>query len=210
MTESKMSQQASPDPQQDRERAATGGRITVPPQALRFEQIYVEHFAFVWRSLRRLGVPPAGIDDAAQEVFVVVHRKLSQLDVSGSLRPWLSAVVARVAKDCRRTAQRKDPRKRSAEEGPDVESIEDLHSRTPHEAMERAEAVQLLHEILDELDWPKRETFVLVELEQLGVPEVAGALGENANTVHSRLRAARIAFNQAVARKLARDRWRTQ
>ena len=47
--------------------------------AISFEEVYEAHFAFAWRSLRALGVPPASIDDAAQDVFVIVHRKLSRL-----------------------------------------------------------------------------------------------------------------------------------
>ena len=57
-----------------------------------FERVYAEHFAFVWRNLRRLGVAPAQLDDAAQEVFIVVHRRLAEVRVE-ALRPFLFGVV---------------------------------------------------------------------------------------------------------------------
>ena len=70
----------------------------------------------------------------------------------------------------------------------------------PVEAFERREASALLHRLLDELDDDKRAMLVCVELEQLTVPEAAESLGLNLNTAYGRLRAARAAFNDAVAR----------
>ena len=64
------------------------------------------------------------------------------------------------------------------------------------------------HRLLDELDDDKRAVFVLAELEQMSVPEIAEALGENVNTVYARLRAARREFEQLVSREQARDTWR--
>jgi RNA polymerase sigma-70 factor (ECF subfamily) len=69
----------------------------------------------------------------------------------------------------------------------------------------RVEAAQLLTAFLDTLDDDKRETFILAELEQMTVPEIAEAVDANVNTVYSRLRAARKAFEQTVSRIRARD-----
>ena len=74
--------------------------------------------------------------------------------------------------------------------------------------MAEREAVRTLHTILDELDDEKREVFVLAELEQMTVPEIADAVEANVNTVYSRLRAARREFDQAVLRHRAREQWR--
>ena len=76
-------------------------------------------------------------------------------------------------------------------------------SGTPADEAARAQAVRALHEILATLDEDKREVFVLAELEQMTVPEIADAISVNLNTVYSRLRAARQAFDQAVTRRLA-------
>ena len=71
------------------------------------EQWYRDHFAFVWRSARRLGVHRAQLDDAVQDVFMIVHRKLDSYEPHQSPQAWLFAITRRVAADHRRTARRK-------------------------------------------------------------------------------------------------------
>jgi RNA polymerase sigma-70 factor (ECF subfamily) len=171
--------------------------------ALSFEEIYRDHFAFVWRSAKRLGVGEASLDDVVQEVFVVVHRRLTDFEGRSSLRTWLFGITLRIARDHRRSAARKQ-----VGGAVDPDAVGTL-SAGPSESAERAEAVRLLHALLDELDDDRREIFVMTELEQLPIPEVAQALGLNVNTAYARLRAARQAFEAALARHRARDRWRT-
>jgi len=159
------------------------------------ELVYRQHFRAVWRLLRRLGVPAAQLDDAAQDVFLIVHRKLASLDPHASVRSWVFGIAVRVASEYRRRAayRRTDPFEDTvADDAPG-----------PIRERELQEAVELLHALLGELDEPKRTVYVLAELEQLSVPEIADVLGENLNTVYSRLRAARIAFEQAVAQQRA-------
>jgi RNA polymerase sigma-70 factor (ECF subfamily) len=152
----------------------------------------------MWRTLRRLGVLPAQLDDAAQDVFVIVHRRLPQFD-GRSLRGWLYAIAVRVASDYRRgAAQRRTL--------PLSETMVDP-APDPARASELADAVRLLHELLAELDEPKRTVFVLGELEELSAPEIAEALGENLNAVYSRLRAARARFDAALRRHRERSKW---
>jgi RNA polymerase sigma-70 factor (ECF subfamily) len=107
-------------------------------ERLEFDAIYREHFAFVWRSARRLGVREASLDDVVQEVFVVVHRRLSSFEGRSSLKTWLFGVTLRVVRDHRRSARRRedvadvDPDALRAEEG------------GPSEQAEKAEAVRAL------------------------------------------------------------------
>jgi RNA polymerase sigma-70 factor (ECF subfamily) len=176
--------------------AAVATEARVEP--LDFTTVYDQQFAFVWRSLRRLGVPDRLLDDAAQDVFIVVHRRLGEFEGRASIKSWLFAIARRVAHDHRRRVGRKE----RTEELPDV--IADPHTSTPAADAERNEARRVLHEILASLDDDKREVFVLAELEQMTVPEIADAIGANLNTVYSRLRAARLGFEQAVARRQAR------
>ena len=165
-----------------------------------FDSVYDEHFPFVWRSVRRLGVAEASVDDVTQEVFLVVHRRLADFEGRSSLKTWLYGVVLRVVRGHRRTLQRK-----TRPQGGELEAIEDTTAATPYESAEKAQAVRLLHALLDALDDDKREVFVLAELEQLPAPEIAEATGTNVNTVYSRLRAARREFEEAVARHRARE-----
>jgi RNA polymerase sigma-70 factor (ECF subfamily) len=166
-----------------------------------FRAVYAEYFRAIWRTLRRLGVEGAQLDDAVQDVVVVVHRRLAEFD-GRSLRGWLYAIAVRVASDYRRgTAQRRTV--------PLPETLVDP-APDPVRARELGESVRLLHELLAELDEPKRTVFVLGELEELSAPEIADALGENLNTVYARLRAARARFDEAFRRRRARDGWRAR
>jgi len=165
--------------------------------AMDFTTVYDEHFAFVWRSLRRLGVPDRLLDDAAQDVFIVVHRRLDGFEGRSSIKSWLFGIARRVAHDHRRRVGRKERTEELRE------TTADPRGATPAHDAERAEAVRVLHEILAGLDDDKREVFVLAELEQMTVPEIAEAIGINLNTAYSRLRAARLAFDAAVQRRRA-------
>lgn len=166
--------------------------------ALTLETIYAEHFEMVWRAVRRFGVPDRSLDDAVQDVFLVVHRRLDDFEGRSSLRTWLYGIARRVAHDHRRRASRKE------RDGELPESVADA-SPSPRETAEVAEAVAVLHEILAQLSDDQRDVFVLAELEQMTAPQIAEALDANVNTVYSRLRLARAAFNAAVARHTTRD-----
>ncbi|MFO0762546.1 MAG: sigma-70 family RNA polymerase sigma factor [Byssovorax sp.] len=176
--------------------------------AVDFEAIYEDHFDFVWRNLRRLGVQEAQLDDAAQEVFLVVHRRLAEFEGRSSLKTWLFGILVRVAGDCRRAVRRKSPHARSPGGAVDADSVADEAAESAHDRTARSEAVRLLHRLLDELDDDKRAVFVLAELEQMSAPEIAESLGQNLNTIYARLRAARREFEQAALRERARDTWR--
>jgi RNA polymerase sigma-70 factor (ECF subfamily) len=184
-----------------------------PPEAAgaapcAFEDLYNEHVDFVWRSLRRLGVSEAGIDDAVQDVFLVVHRRLGEFEGRSSLKTWLFGIVLRVARTQRRSVRRKSPCERAPGLLADPENVEGPRAERPDTMTEQSEAVRVLYSLLDELGDDKREVFVLAELEQMTAPEIAEALGANVNSVYSRLRAARQEFEKAVLRHRARDEWR--
>ena len=158
-----------------------------------FEAVYKQNFRGIWRTLRRLGVADAQLDDAAQDVFIVVHKKLRTFR-GGSLRAWLYAIAVRVASDYRRGAARQRTTDLSA-----ATTIADARP-DPSQHSESAQSVRLLHDLLNRLDDKKRAVFVLSELEQLTVPEIAQALNINVNTAYSRQRAARQQFEAALQR----------
>jgi RNA polymerase sigma-70 factor, ECF subfamily len=172
-----------------------------------FEAVYDQCFDLVYRNIRRLGVPDAQVDDAVQEVFLVVHRRLGDFEGRSSLKTWIFSIVARVARDARRAVRRKSPHARSADAAVDADTVPD-ESASPHERAVRSEGVRVLHRLLDQLDDDKRTALVMAELEQMSVPEIAEALGENVNTMYARLRAARREFDEAARQERARDTWR--
>jgi RNA polymerase sigma-70 factor (ECF subfamily) len=183
--------------------AGVGGRPCAPAARdappMNLAEIYAEHFDFVWRSVRRLGVPESSVDDAVQDVFVVVHRRLGEFEGRASIKTWLFAIVRRVVRD-----HRPSPRRTPAEPGT-LEALPDPASG-PLECAAQAEAARLLYRLLDELDADKREVFVLMDLEQMTAPEAAQAVGANVNTVYARLRAARRDLDAAMTRLRARAR----
>jgi RNA polymerase sigma-70 factor, ECF subfamily len=170
-----------------------------------FRQVYDEHFRFVWRSLRRLGVRESDIADTVQEVFVVVHRKLAEFEGQSKMTTWLFAISMRVARDHRRSAV---VRREIATEGAVLGEHQDPGANTAGET-ERREKQALLEEILDDMPEEQRVVFVLFELEEMSGIEIAELVGCPIGTVHSRLRLARESFRRAASRADAHDRFRT-
>ena len=163
---------------------AAGAEMAV---AHAFDTLYTLHFNFVWRSLRRLGVHPSWVEDAAQDTFLVVHRRLADLRPDASAKAFLFGIALRVARDYRRRALRKHS------VSLDVEK-EMSHLSGPFERAAKAEAVRMLEAFLATLDEDRAAVFVLSELEGMTAPEISQALGANQNTVYSRLRTARERF----------------
>jgi len=168
---------------------ATAETLPEPPT---LADIYREHFEFVWRSLRRLGVPEHAIEDAAQDVFVVVARRLADFEGRSSLRTWLFGIAIRVVRTRRRSSWRHQRKV-------DALAREPSPSADP---IARQDAQRLLLRLLDELSEDQRATYVLIELEGMTAVEVAEGLGANVNTIYTRLRAARNQLRRAAARHL--------
>jgi RNA polymerase sigma-70 factor (ECF subfamily) len=186
------------------ERALPKGVVSAASPRQSFEQIYEEHFVFVWRSSRRLGAPPADLDDVVQEIFVIAHGRLAEFEGRSSVKTWLFGIVLNVVRSHRRGLRAKHPHVLSNESRSDPEALADL-TDGPHELSAKAEAARQVDQLLEALDDDKREVFVLAELEQLTGPEMALLLDIPLNTIYSRLRLARQAFAEAAARYRTRQ-----
>lgn len=160
--------------------------------------VYRQHHAFVWRTLRCLGVADAAVDDAVQDVFLVVHRRLDEFEGRSALRTWLYEIARRVAWRHRQRAQADALR---SFELPDLHAAPDLD-----DAVARAQALEIVRVFLDRIDEDKAAVYVLAELGGLHGSEIAADLGVNVNTVHARLRAARRELERLLVRLRARDR----
>ncbi len=152
---------------------------------------------FVWRSLRRLGVPFGSVDDATQQVWLIAARKLPEIAL-GSERAFLFGTALRVASDARRRAARQR----------EVTSFESFEVVDPapraDEIIGQRQARSILDEILEHLPEELRAVFILYELEEQTAAEIAAVLGLPPGTVASRLRRARTEFEQIVKRLKAR------
>jgi RNA polymerase sigma-70 factor (ECF subfamily) len=167
-----------------------------------FAQVYEQYFDLVWASTRRLGVAQESIDDIVQDIFIVVHQRLHTLERPDAIRSWLYGIVRRTVSHYHRARRAKGAATNTRPI--DADSLE-TNMPTPFELTEQNDQVKLLEALLSELSASKREIFVLSEVEELSVPEIAQALEIPLNTAYSRLRAARQAFEEALARHLARQ-----
>lgn len=163
--------------------------------SLNLPALYLEHFDLVWRNLRRLGVPTSSLDDAVQDVFLVVHRRQEEFLGQSSTKTWILGIVLRVAHDHRRSQRRHSARVAKYAE----QTIQEEDRTCPSAHVEMREAAQLVRTILDQFGEQERNVFVLVELEEMSLREAAEATGLSLSTCQRRLAAARRAFDAALA-----------
>lgn len=168
-------------------------------KAAAFDDLYDATISSVWAALRRLGVAPSNLEDAVQDVYLAMYRRMSDFEARSSNKAWAYGFAVRVARDHHRRARRKDR---------GVELSADLAAPSeggPHAALEHAEAGRLLDELLDELTPERREVFVLVDIEGFTAVEVAELTSTKLNTVYSRLRLARQDFERRLATRRSHD-----
>jgi RNA polymerase sigma-70 factor, ECF subfamily len=165
------------------------------------ERIYEQHADFVFRSLRRLGVPERDAGDAMQEVFLTVHRTLPGFEGRCSMVTWLFTICRSVARDRRRRAYQRyevaDAALVDAE--PDTRTDLQVH-------LEHRRKLAELESILETMEEDQRLVFALFEIERMTGEEISDALSIPVGTAYSRLRLARASFRAAVARRRAAER----
>jgi RNA polymerase sigma-70 factor (ECF subfamily) len=159
-----------------------------------FPDLYAAYFGFVWRCLRGLGVPDRMLDDAAQDVFVAVHRRLPEFRGDSSVRTWIYGIVRHVALN-----QRRGERRHGGVMNFETEPASP--SPSPHERAQDHEAAEFVASFVAGLDDKKRDVFVLALLEQMTIPEVAETLAVPLNTAYTRLRTVRQEFAKALAKQ---------
>jgi RNA polymerase sigma-70 factor (ECF subfamily) len=186
---------AEDDADADRDR---DGEALPEPDRCRLRALVDEHLDFIWRSLRRLGVPEASVDDAAQNVFCVALRRIDDIE-PGRERAFLFTTAMYVAADTRRGLAR--ARERVDDQAIDAAVDSDP---TPDQVVDRKQARALLDEVLGAMEDDLRTVFVLFEMEDLSSPEIASLLGIPLGTVASRLRRSREQFHAIAKRVRAR------
>lgn len=183
--------------------------MTTPDEALehegatktRDEQLRAlvdDHFDFIWRLLRRMGLSSADADDATQHVFMTATQKLDRV-TCGSERTYLYGIALRVVANWKRKRRRRgEDQQRDEQELPS-------NAPAPDEAAALGEARALLDELLAKLPAELRRVLVLAEIAQLEVAQIAEIEGLAQGTAASRLRRARQAFKEALQRSAPRN-----
>ncbi|MCW5838205.1 MAG: RNA polymerase sigma factor [Labilithrix sp.] len=157
------------------------------------------HLTSVWAFLRRLGLSPADAEDAGQEVFITAVGKMGAI-YEGHEKRFLFGIAVRVASRRRRSAKSFTSRAVDL----DVDACEGADP-TSEEIVERREALALLDRALATLSDEMRTVFILYELEEMTMPEIAAVLDTPIGTVASRLRRAREQFQKATRRMQTRQ-----
>jgi len=157
-----------------------------------FAAVYRDNLDYVWQSLRRLGVPAADLEDLAHELFLVVHRKLTDYDASRPIKPWLFGIAFRVASDHRKKLARR------GEHGDTVEELRAASEASPETQTVTRQAIELARRALGTVDEEARAVFILAELDGVAVTDVATSLEIPVNTAYTRLRRARLAVANAL------------
>lgn len=155
-----------------------------PPIALDVATVFKQHHGFVWRVLAHMGVFAAEQEDAMQEVFMVVHRRLGEYREQDKIRAWLYAICARVSRDYRRRFARR--REQLSDTLPDSTQAA---SQTTDVA--NRQALVVAKRLLETLPEKQRAVFLLFEVEQMPMTEVAIAVSCPLPTAYARLRKAR-------------------
>jgi RNA polymerase sigma-70 factor (ECF subfamily) len=152
-----------------------------------------DYYDFVWRTVRRMGLRDADVDDVVQEVFLVLSRKLDVVP-EGRERGFLYRAAIHESMHALRALARR-------RESTDAGAFEGLSSDVDVESLAgRAQARELLDRVLGALPGDLRAVFILFELEQATMSEIAEVLSLAPGTVASRLRRARAEFEAVVAR----------
>jgi RNA polymerase sigma-70 factor (ECF subfamily) len=170
--------------------------LTVEARA-RLQEMFRHNFVFIWRVLRRLGVPQEDVDDAAQQVFVVAARRIGDVE-AGRERAFLFGSALRIASEARRAWVARLPSDQGALEG-EVDP-----APSPEQLTERKRALEVLDAVLEAMPFELRTVFVLFELEGMSMQDIALALELPRGTVASRLRRAREEFHAIANRVRAR------
>jgi RNA polymerase sigma-70 factor (ECF subfamily) len=156
-----------------------------------FKRLYQAEFAYVWRALRRLGARGSDAEDMVHDVFLTAFKRISEYDPSRPIRPWLFGISFRTVVAHRRRAFQ---RYEVVSEVPDTAVVEpDAEAR-----LQAGESRELVLKALEALPLDRRAVFVMHELDDVAIPEVAEGLGVPLNTAYSRLRVGRQEFAEAV------------
>jgi RNA polymerase sigma-70 factor (ECF subfamily) len=164
----------------------------------RLRRVLDGHYDLVWRTVRYFGVPDAGAEDAAQQVFCVLALRIADV-TPGTERAFVLTTAVRVASEARRKARRCP-----AAGADDVDEIA-APLPSPEELVDRNRARRALQEVLDAMPMDLRVVFVLFEIEELTLVEIAELVGIKLGTATSRLRRARESFQGIVRRRQAAE-----
>ncbi|HYO94029.1 MAG TPA: sigma-70 family RNA polymerase sigma factor [Polyangiaceae bacterium] len=155
---------------------------------------FQQELDYLFRTLRRLGVNESEVEDLVHEVFLIFHRRWPDYDASRALRPWLFGIAFRVASAHRKRTVREIPHA-----SPDALVTQELSACSSAEQALMAEQTRrLVLAALDCVPLARRAVFVMHDIDEVPMRDIASALSIPLFTAYSRLRKARKEFEAAV------------
>jgi RNA polymerase sigma-70 factor (ECF subfamily) len=170
---------------------AASSQVTDVEAAAFFRKVFDAEYDYVFHSLRRLGVHERDLEDLTHDVFVAVYQNLERYDRTRPIRPWLFAFAFRLASDYRRLARHKTHLGI-------VDEVVPASGPTAEDEASRREASRMVADILDAMPTEQRAVFVLYEIDETPMKEIAESLDIPLNTAYSRLRLAREIYRAEV------------
>jgi RNA polymerase sigma-70 factor (ECF subfamily) len=174
-------------------RVSTQHHCAVPEDPIDFRALVERELSYVWNTLRRLGVRYDDLKDQTQEVFFTVHTLRADYDATRPMRPWLFGIAYRVASRYRSLAR--NTRELLVEPA----DVADTRRGAEGDLLAR-ERQRMVLTAIESIDLPRRAVFIMSEIDELPMPQVAEAMAIPLNTAYSRLRLARKEFAAAVRR----------
>jgi RNA polymerase sigma-70 factor, ECF subfamily len=166
-----------------------GVQERAPAEAPSLEQLYRQFFGFTWRSLRHLGVSEVSLEDAAQDVWLTVHRQLPRFEGRSTHRTWLFGITLNVARNHHRNTRRHPP-------GAALSENVAAKNPGPESQSEANESLALVQRFIETLDEPRRILFVTHIMEGLTPAESAEVLGVDVSTLYESVRRLRRALER--------------
>jgi RNA polymerase sigma-70 factor, ECF subfamily len=159
--------------------------------SLDFDTVYRQNWRMVARWVARLGGPHISVEDVAQEIFLVVCRRLPGFRGDAKLSTWLFTITDQTIRNWRR---RERWRRLVSRLTRNIEETTDAPQPTPVEELERRQAAERFYRILEEMPHRYRTLLVLFEIEAQSADEIGQLMNLKAATVRVLIHRARAAF----------------
>ncbi|MCG8607834.1 sigma-70 family RNA polymerase sigma factor [bacterium] len=168
-----------------------------------FDELTRRHLQHCYRLARNFGLLPEDAADVVQDTFLAAYRALHGFNFEFKFATWLTRIHINKLLNHRRGLHRAkrifwQPRKG----GPIIEAVKTTSASTPEGDLERKELQQQLVAALKRLPVKQRMIFVLFEIENYKIHEIASLLKIPEGTVNSRLRHARLAMRERLREHL--------
>ncbi len=170
-----------------------------------YEELIEGYAEMVFRVAYRVLQDEQDAEDAMQETFLTVYRRIAQFRGEAKFSSWLYRIATNAALDLLRARKRKEGRLEPLEgdEEAAADNLVDEIAPLPEEALTAQETIARVRDILAAMSPKLSEAFVLHEMDGLSIKETAAVLGISASAAKVRVHRARLLLQKELARCLS-------